>query len=419
MKILHLNYSDYKGGASRAVKRIHLALLKKKIRSCLMVNLSKNFISRDNIIVPKNYIKKFTNLLRAALGSRLGLWFRNDDFSIQSMSILPSKFYKFLNKSDYDLINLHWIGGEMISIEDIAKITKPIVWTLHDMWPFCGAEHFTFDDRWKRGYYKNYLKFNSNNFFDLNKFVWQRKFKLWKKPMHIVGVSNWISNCAKESKLMKNFPITTINNTLDTNFWKPGSKSEARKYFNLPMEIKIFGYGSLGYKNSSLKGKDLFLSSLKYLKFKKNKFAIFVIGDGNEFLEELDGIKIFRTTRIDNDSDMIKFYNALDFVVVPSRLESFGQTAAEAISCGKPVVCFNSTGLKDIILHGKNGWLADSYNIKRLAEGIDFFLQLSGTDYKNFSKKGREIALKKFSYEIISKKYIKLYSEIINSKYKL
>jgi len=116
---------------------------------------------------------------------------------------------------------------------------------------------------------------------------------------------------------------------------------------------------------------------------------------------------------------MIKFYNSLDFVVVPSRLESFGQTASEAISCGKPVVCFNSTGLKDIILHGKNGWLAASYNIKRLAEGIDFFLELSDADYKKFSKNCRQIALKKFSYEIISKKYIKLYSEIINSKYKL
>jgi len=116
---------------------------------------------------------------------------------------------------------------------------------------------------------------------------------------------------------------------------------------------------------------------------------------------------------------MIKFYNALDFVVVPSRLESFGQTASEAISCGKPVVCFNSTGLKDIILHGRNGWLADSYNIKQLAEGIDFFLELSDADYKKFSKNSRQTALKKFSYEIISKKYIKLYSEIINSKYKL
>ena len=419
MKILHLSYSDYKGGAARAVKRIHNSLLRSNVNSYLKVNLSSESEGIKNIIGPKNIFERYKNLLKAAIGSRLGLFLRNNDFVIHSLSILPSYYHKFINSSDYDLVNLHWICGEMMSIEDISRIKKPIVWTLHDMWPFCGAEHFTFDEAWKSGYYSNNRNSDDNFFFNLNKYIWQKKLKLWKKPMHIVGVSQWISQCAKDSILMKNFPIITINNTLDTNFWKPGSQSEARKYFNLPMEIKIFGYGSLGYKNSSLKGKDLFLSSLKYLKFKKNKFAVFAIGDGNEFLEELDGIKIFRTKRIDNDSDMIKFYNALDFVVVPSRLESFGQTAAEAISCGKPVVCFNSTGLKDIILHGKNGWLADSYNIKRLAEGIDFFLELSDTDYKKFSKNSRQIALKKFSYEIISKKYIKLYSEIINSKYKL
>lgn len=419
MKILHLSYSDYKGGAARAVKRIHNSLLRSNVNSYLKVNLSSESASIKNIIGPKNIFERYKNLLKAAIGSRLGLFLRNNDFVIHSLSILPSYYHKFINSSDYDLVNLHWVCGEMMSIEDISRIKKPIVWTLHDMWPFCGAEHFTFDETWKSGYNSNIRNSDKNFFFNLNKYIWKKKKKLWRKPMHIVGVSQWISQCAKDSILMKNFPIITINNTLDTNFWKPGSQSAAREYFNLPMEIKIFGYGSLGYKNSSLKGKDLFLSSLKYLKFKKNKFAIFAIGDGNEFLEEIEGIKIFRTKRIDNDSDMIKFYNALDFVVVPSRLESFGQTASEAISCGKPVVCFNSTGLKDIILHGKNGWLADSYNIQRLAEGIDFFLELSDANYKKFSKNSRQIALKKFSYEIISKKYIKLYSEIINSKYKL
>ena len=40
----------------------------------------------------------------------------------------------------------------MLSIADIAKIKKPIVWTLHDMWAFCGAEHYTTDKRWINGY---------------------------------------------------------------------------------------------------------------------------------------------------------------------------------------------------------------------------------------------------------------------------
>jgi glycosyltransferase involved in cell wall biosynthesis len=416
MKILHLSYSDYKGGASRAVKRIHNSLLREGVNSYLKVNVCSTTENSKNIIGPKSSFERCKNLTRAAIGSRLGLLLRNDNFVIHSMSLLPSYHYKFINSSDYDLINLHWVCGEMISIKDIGRINKPIVWTLHDMWPFCGAEHFTFDDSWKKGYYSNNVNSKSNFFFDLNKFIWQKKVKFWKKSMFIVGVSNWISQCAKESILMKNFPVTTISNTLDTNFWKPDDQSESRKYFNLPEKIKIFGYGSLGYKNSSLKGKDLFLSSIKKIKYNKDKFAIFVIGDGNDFTEELDGIKIFKIPRIDNDDNMKKFYNALDFLVVPSRLESFGQSASEAISCGKPVVCFNTTGLKDIIFQGINGWLAEPFNINKLAEGIDLFLELNDSKYKEFSKNCRSIAVNKFSYEIVSSQYIKLYSEIINSK---
>jgi glycosyltransferase involved in cell wall biosynthesis len=234
--------------------------------------------------------------------------------------------------------------------------------------------------------------------------------------MHIVGVSNWISQCAKDSMLMKNFPIITINNTLDSNFWRPEDQNTSRKYFKLPKKIKIFGYGSLGYKNSSLKGKDLFLSSIKSIKYNKDKFAIFIIGDGNDFVEKLEGIKIFKAPRIDNDIEMKKFYNSLDFIVLPSRLESFGQTASEAISCGKPVVCFNTTGLKDIILHRINGWLSKPFDTNKLAKGIDFFLGLGDDKYKEYSKNCRRIAVKKFSYEIISKRYINLYSKIVNSK---
>lgn len=418
MKILHLNYSDYKGGASRAVKRIHNCLLKSGIDLYLKVNLSNLSNDNRNIIGPKNIFVKYKNILKAAIGSRLGLLFRNDNFTIHSLSILPSNYSNFINSSDYDLINLHWVCGEMMSINDIGRIKKPIVWTLHDMWPFCGAEHFTFDDRWKTGYYSDNNISRKKIFFDLNKFVWERKVKFWKKSMFIVGVSNWISHCAKESVLMRNFPVTTISNTLDTNFWKPEDQNTSRKYFNLPERIKILGYGSLGYRNSSLKGKDLFLSSLKKIKFNKEKFAIFVIGDGNDFVEELRGIKIFKIPRIDDDNKMKKFYNAVDFVVIPSRLEFFGQTASEAISCGKPVVCFDTTGLKDIILNKSNGLIIDPFNIDKLAEGIDFFLELSAFNSKEFCENSRKIALEKFSYKVISKKYIQLYSQIINSKYK-
>ncbi|MCX5968973.1 MAG: glycosyltransferase [Cyanobacteria bacterium] len=48
-----------------------------------------------------------------------------------------------LSRSDSDLIHLHWLGDQILSIEEIGSLPQPLVWTLHDQWAFCGAEHYT------------------------------------------------------------------------------------------------------------------------------------------------------------------------------------------------------------------------------------------------------------------------------------
>ena len=269
---------------------------------------------------------------------------------------------------------------------------------MHDMWPFCGSEHYTFNNRWKFGYFKyNKLKKKRMMDFDIAKFVWFRKLKNWNNIFYLVGVSKWITKCASQSYLMKNFPSTTINNTLDINFWKPENKKISRKYFNLPDNFKVIGFGSLGYQNTNLKGKDLFFEAIKKVKYDRKKILFLTIGDSNNFFQTDNQIKIISLPRLEKDIEMKYFYNCLDLIVVPSRIESFGQTASEAIACGVPVVCFNVTGLKDIVLHKSNGWLANSYNPKDLADGIDYILNLKFTKYCKMSQSCVTYAKKNFS----------------------
>lgn len=419
MKILHLSYSDYKGGASRAALRIHQGLLKKKISSFFKVNIASNSgINTKNIIRP-NLLRGHFNKIKSVTESVISKILKKDNFVKNSISFFPTQLHKFINKSDYDIIHMHWINGETISIEDIGKITKPIVWTIHDMWPFSGSKHYTFKKQWKYGYSKNNTNTDKNimNLKNVNieKFVWSRKLKNWKNKIYIVGVSKWLSNCASESYLMKRFPVLTINNTLDTNFWKPKNKNACRRYFNIPQNIKLIGFSSLGNNNTYLKGKDLFLSAIEKITHAKEKIGIFSIGDSNNFFKEINNIKIYTMPRLDNDEIIKKFYNSLDLIVVPSRLESFGQIASEASSCGIPVVAFNATGLKDVILHKKNGWLAKPYKAKQLAKGIDYILGLKPRSYKKICLSGVKLANQNFSSDLISDKYIKLYRKILRS----
>jgi hypothetical protein len=81
----------------------------------------------------------------------------------------------------------------MMAISDIARIRKLIVWTLHDMWAFCGADHYTTDQRWCEGYRRDNRPVHESGF-DLNRHTWQRKRQHWRRPLQIVCPSQWLAD---------------------------------------------------------------------------------------------------------------------------------------------------------------------------------------------------------------------------------
>lgn len=68
------------------------------------------------------------------------------------------------------------------------------------------------------------------------------------------------------------------------------------------------------------------------------------------------------------------YYRAADIVVVPSRSESFGLVALEAMSCGAPVVAADVGGLSALVTHGETGLLVGGLNGRCWAEAIDSVL---------------------------------------------
>jgi glycosyltransferase involved in cell wall biosynthesis len=409
MRILHLNYSNYKGGASRAAYRIHESLIKKKVQSYLLVNIYNEFIYNQNVIGPKNIFFKFLFFLKYFLGTCLAKILFNGRTFKHSLNIFTSSFYNKINNSNFDIIHLHWINGEMLSIKDILLINKPIVWTLHDMWPFCNTDHHSFSTKWKHDYLKK------KSFLNVEKFFWKKKIQLKKKKIYIVGVSKWIKDCSSKSFIMKKNPSSIIANTLDTNFWRPIKKNIAKKYYNIPSNFIVLGCGALG-SNNFLKGSDLLELALDKIKTPKNNLILLQFGNLNNNLKFFNNIKVINVGELADDKSIKLFYNCLDVFLFPSRLESFGQSAVEANACGVPVVAFKTSGVKDIVVHKFNGWLSKSYDFKDFAKGIDFIINLKKKSYKKLSNNSRFLSKKKFSYNTIASKYINLYKSILNNR---
>jgi glycosyltransferase involved in cell wall biosynthesis len=373
---------------------------------------------------PSSTLGKLKAKLYSGLGGIMGRLVKDGNPTPHSLACLPTNRAKDFNSAPIDLIHLHWVNGEMLSIKDIGSIRKPVVWTLHDMWAFSGAEHYVADDgaaRWRAGYSpKSRLK--SEGSVDLNAWTWQRKQKAWKhpKPMHIVTPSRWLTECAAQSELMKGWPMHVVPNPLNTEVWKPVDKATARELLHLPAKAPLLMFGAIGGAADPRKGFDLLRAALGFLKQTQIQNAnaalqgleLIIFGQhAPEQAEDL-GFPVHYMGHVHDDVSLRLLYSAADVMVVPSRQEAFGQTASEALACGTPVAAFNATGLIDVLEHRVSGYLAKPFEAEDLAIGIEWlFSELAQSNQLNIAARKRAVDC--FSYPVVAKQYEAIYRQAI------
>ena len=150
MRVFALNLSDSVGGAAKAAYRIHQAVRGIGVDSSLVVH--RKTLNDPHIIGPKNNFEILFDRFRSGIGVLVARLIHTPNADYHSPAIFPTSWSQKLNRSHADVIHLHWVHGEMMSVSDLGSIKKPLVWTLHDMWAFSGAEHYSETLRWKEGY---------------------------------------------------------------------------------------------------------------------------------------------------------------------------------------------------------------------------------------------------------------------------
>jgi len=149
---------------------------------------------------------------------------------------------------------------------------------------------------------------------------------------------------------------------------------------------------------------------------KEVRSKLLLVGDGPEkcmcrnLVNELKlGSKVFFLGRQDN---VIPLLNVSDLFLLPSKNESFGLAALEALSCEVPVIGTNVGGLKEVVLHGKCGFIFNPDDIDDMSKAA--VKVLSDKDLRN--KMGAEARkrAKLFDSSLIIPQYIKYYEEVLN-----
>lgn len=409
MEVLHLSHSDIDGGAARAAYRIHQALRTSGVESRMLVNVAS---SGDSTVQgPSGRWRKAATRLRPHLVAPLRSALHTENPILHSPAVVPSNWVSHVNNSSADIIHLHWVGSEMLSIADIGRIRKPIVWTLHDMWPFCGAEHYTDDARWREGYHRHNRP-SGDSGFDLNRWTWERKRKHWQRSMHIVTPSQWLGECARESVLMHDWPVSVIPYPIDTSQWRPIAKEVAREILGLPEDYPLVLFGAAGLASDPRKGFDLLVESLRVLRSDLDTVELVVFGQlPPRELREIN-IPVHYMGSLRDDISLRVLYSAADAFALPSRQDNLPLTSMEALSCGTPVAAFNTGGPPSMITHQRTGYLATPFDPVDFARGLRWIL--GQRDSLSIRHAAKSYAEHRFDPAKVAEEYRVVYSGIVS-----
>lgn len=422
VKVLSVCNSDAGGGAPRAAYRIHQGVRQLGVDSRMFVQYKR---TRDESVLPLDalvphnpFYQAFDWICNKCKNKvQHARWNRYPEREAFFMSDLRGTDLRgALRKLDYDVLHLHWINQRFIPLDQLPK-DKAIVWTLHDSWPFCGICHYFLDCReyqWKCGCCP-FL--HSSESKDLSYKAWKKKAEIYKNlNLHIVSPSQWLADCAKESSLMKQFPVTVIPNCLDVNVFRPLNETEIypkwRSFLAKEPKKPYVLYGAMNAATDKIKGFGNLLSALKILQQQGHgdDFELIVFGATESELDVDLNIPIHYVGYVSNTQELVSLYNIASLLVVPSLTENLSCTIMESLSCGTPVVAFNVGGNHDMIMHQKNGYLAKERNNADLAEGILWCL---GNNVDNcLGRAGREKVLQEYTIDAVCGKYKELYERV-------
>jgi glycosyltransferase involved in cell wall biosynthesis len=422
MKVTLINRDDSGGGAAMACLRLFKALKAAEVDVKMLVQ-DKTSIEEgvqstihhkiDKIRADFNFLYERLSFILKERDKSVRFAFSTANTGTDITSEQPVK--------NADILHLHWVNGGFLSLEDLDQLfqlKKPVIWTLHDMWPFTGGCHYSGTSEKFLNQCGNCHFLNNPSPHDISNKGWIKKNDIYNRNRNItfVACSNWMRELAQKSSLLKNFEVITIPNPIDTDIYHKQDKAFSRKKWNVPQDAKVILFGAANI-NHTRKGIKYLIEALHEIKGSsepiKENIHLVVFGKSKGFDFGQIPFPVVNLPVIKSEAQLAEIYSLADVFVLPSLEDNLPNMVMEALSCSTPVVAFNSGGIKDMIDHGENGYLAEFMSVKDMAKGIITVLAENSNSY---SINARKKIVENFSYDIIAGKHFQLYQRLLSKE---
>lgn len=399
MRVLHINAVYKRFSTGRSLMELDADLNSNGVES--YVACSKSY-GEENVYVIGNPAEvKFHGFMSRLSGMQA--YFSYHD---------TKKLIAYIDKLKPDVIHLHNLHANFINLPEllkyIAKKDIPTVISLYDCWFFTGkCMHYTTEGcyKWETLCHDcpQLHEGNDSWFFDRTKKVHSDRIRLFNAipRLAIIGISDWVTDECRRSPIAKNAKIIKREYLwIDMNNFKPVPAQEKRREMGLENKFVIIGVAE---QWGNAKGLPQFLELADKISDDK---VILLVGNPAEGVKLPDNV--ISVGRTNSQQELALYYSLADVFVTFSYQETFGKVSAEALSCGTPVVCYNSTACPELV-GGNCGKAVDTDEKDGIFKAIN---EIAENGKSSYSDSCISFARANFSREKITKEFIKIYKDL-------
>lgn len=405
MRVVHISTFDRQGGAAIAAHRLHEALGQIGVESSMLV-LHKSGDEDHVVPVLSSRADYLTFKVGTAIDERTVKLIKRVGAGSFSLARFGSDIASHPWVREADIVNLHWLQGGYLSLKSLRRLfalDKPVVWTMHDMWPFTGGCHYSggcagyagncSDCPMLLGRYRNTAK----------KMLLRKIYAYAGAPLFPVGCSTWLRDVAANSAAFAGIEVRALPNPIDITRYHPLDKEKAREALGLDPQRQYLLFGAAS-PHIERKGFPYLIQALRLL---QGRCELLVYGAGD--MPGAASLKVRALGKLD-EAGLLTAYAAADVFAVPSLEDNLPNTIMEAMACGVPVAAFDAGGISDMIEHKETGYLAALRSSEDLAEGIAWCLDHGET----LSANARQKVEREYAYPVAAGRYRDLYEEALH-----